>query len=303
MKYFRTLFIAFFLGLLPKLSPAFAQKNVSPILEFGLFADTQYGNCEPGKTRFYRESLGKLKECVDSLNAREVQFTINLGDIIDRSQEDLTTVLLCLKHLHGKVYHLTGNHDYKGVKDNQQLYHKLGMPSEYYSFEKKNWIFVMLNTNEVAGYSNVKGTPKEKELMDMRNKIKSTGGLQGANWNGGISNLQLAWLDDILKKNQKKKKNVLIFSHHPLYPKTEFTALNNLEILEVIERYDCVKAIFAGHHHAGEFGYLGNIPVITAEGMIETPDKNAFGIVRIYKDEIVIEGKGRMTSRHLPLKK
>ncbi len=303
MKYFRTLFIAFFLGLLSELSPVFAQKNVAPVLEFGLFADTQYGNCEPGKTRFYRESLAKLKECVDSLNAREVQFTINLGDIIDRNQEDLASVFLCLKRLHGKVYHLTGNHDYKGIKDNRELYRKLGMPSEYYSFEKKNWIFVMLNTNEVAGYSNVKGTKKEKELIEMRNKIKSTGGLQGANWNGGISSRQLAWLENILKKNQKKKKNVLIFSHHPLYPRTEFTALNNLEILEVIGRYDCVKAIFAGHHHAGEFGYFGNIPVITAEGMIETQDKNAFGIVKIYEDKIVVEGKGRMTSRTFPLNK
>ena len=39
------------------------------------------------------------------------------------------------------------------------------------------------------------------------------------------------------------------------------------------------------------------IPCNTVEGMIETPDKNSFGIVRIYKDRIELEGKERMTSR------
>ena len=49
--------------------------------------------------------------------------------------------------------------------------------------------------------------------------------------------------------------------------------------------------------HSGAFGYFDHIPCNTVEGMIETPDKNSFGIVRIYKDRIELEGKERMTSR------
>ena len=64
-----------------------------------------------------------------------------------------------------------------------------------------------------------------------------------------------------------------------------------MEILDVINRYNCVKAIFSGHHHSGAFGYFDHIPCNTVEGMIETPDKNSFGIVRIYKDRIELEGK------------
>ena len=64
-----------------------------------------------------------------------------------------------------------------------------------------------------------------------------------------------------------------------------------------LNRYNCVKAIFSGHHHSGAFGYFDHIPCNTVEGMIETPDKNSFGIVRIYKDRIELEGKERMTSR------
>lgn len=273
-----------------------AQSN-PPLIVFGLIADTQYADCTSEGTRFYRNSLNKLCESFDYFNNQKVLFTINLGDIIDRNQKDLDSVLICLRHLNQKIYHITGNHDYKGVTDNDVLYKKLKMPSEYYSFIKKNWVFVFLNTNEIAAYSNVGGTMKEQELLRMQRQIKANKGIQGASWNGGISNRQLQWLDNLLKKSEKKNRNVLIFCHHPLYPRSQFTALNNMEILETINRYNCVKAIFSGHHHSGAFEYFNHIPCNTVEGMIETPDKNSFGIVKIYKDRIELEGRGRMTSR------
>lgn len=271
-------------------------QNEKPLIRFGLFADAQYADCEPNINRYYRKSIPKLEECINDLNREKVQFTINLGDLIDRDFNDFDTLLTCLKRLNHKVYHLTGNHDYKGVTDNNVLYKKLNMPSEYYSFGKKKWVFVFLNTNELAGYANVAGTEKEQELADLRRKIKETGGKQGASWNGGVSAKQLEWLDKLLAKSEKAGKRVLIFAHHPLWPKSAFTALNNMEILDVIGRYSCVKAIFAGHHHTGGFAYYKEIPVVTAEGMVET-DENSFGVVNIYKDKIEIVGKGRMTSR------
>lgn len=271
-------------------------QDEKPLIKFGLFADAQYADAEPNINRFYRNSIPKLEECINYFNQEKVQFTINLGDIIDRDLNDLDTLLTCLKQLDHKVYHLTGNHDYKGVTDNEVLYKKLNMPSEYYSFEKKKWVFIFLNTNELANYSNVKGTEKEQELSALRRKIKATGGMQGATWNGGVSAKQLAWLDQLLTKSEKAGKQVMIFAHHPLWPKSAFTALNNMEILEVIDKYSCVKAIFAGHHHAGGFAYFKDIPVVTVEGMVET-DKNSFGIVKVYPDKIVLDGKARMTPR------
>lgn len=273
-----------------------AQTN-DTVIRFGLFADTQYGDCDNGPTRFYRNALQKLEVCVDYFNEKHVEFAVNLGDIVDRNPADLEPVLASLKRLQCPVYHTTGNHDYKGITRNRDLYEKLGMPAEYYSIKKGNWTLVFLNTNEVAAYSNVEGTEKEKEFIALTDKIKATGGIQGARWNGGVSKRQLAWLDKLLAESQEAGENVVIFSHHPLYPRTEFTALNNLEILETIERYPCVKIIISGHHHAGAFAYYKNIPVVTAEGMIETENENSFGIVTLSPGKIEIEGQGRMTSR------
>ena len=300
MKMFIRLFTClFFLG-----GSALAQ-DISPILKFGLFADTQYADCTSENARFYRRALRKLDTCINYFNQQNVQFTINLGDIIDRKNSDLKKIMSSLAHLNNEIYHITGNHDYKEVTDNSVLYRQLSMPSEYYSFKKQNWVFIMLNTNEVSAYANVTGTEKEQELAEMLEQIKRTGGKQAYRWNGGISRKQMKWLDDLLGKCERNHNNVLIFTHHPLYPQSEFTALNNMEILNTISKYPCVKAVFSGHHHAGAFGYYKGIPMITQEGMIETETQNAYSTVEITRDSILVKGRGRVPSRsfrysHLP---
>ena len=297
---FIRLFIClFFLG-----GSALAQ-DISPILKFGLFADTQYADCPSENARFYRQALQKLDTCINYFNQQNVQFTINLGDIIDRKNSDLKMIMSSLAHLNNKIYHITGNHDYKEVTDNSVLYRQLSMPSEYYSFKKQNWVLIMLNTNEVSAYANVTGTEKEQELAEMLEQIKQTEGKQAYRWNGGISRKQMKWLDDLLGKCERNHNNVLIFTHHPLYPQGEFTALNNMEILNTISKYPCVKAVFSGHHHAGAFGYYKGIPMITQEGMIETETQNAYSTVEITRDSILVKGRGRVPSRsfkysHLP---
>lgn len=285
--------------LLTLTNSAVAQKD-QPIIKFGLFADIQYGNCETNGSRFYRNSLGKLENCVRELNHQEVEFSINLGDIVDRSYGDIDSVLIYLERLERKLYNTTGNHDYKEVVDNEILYKKLKMPSAYYYFKEKNWVFIMLNTNEVASYANIAGTEKEKQLTEMIAKAKLTSGVAKPSWNGGISHQQLDWLSKLLTKCDRLSENVLIFSHHPLYPDTDYTAQNNQEILDVIGNHSCVKAIFSGHHHSGNFAYFKNIPIVTMEGMIETEKENAFAVVSIYTDRIMLDGRGRATSRTLP---
>lgn len=275
-----------------------AQDN-DPIIRFGLIADIQYCNCDVAGQRFYRNSLPKLEKCVIDLNHQQVDFTINLGDLIDKTPNDLDSVLIRLKRLDKKVYNTTGNHDYNGITDNKALYKKLGMPNTYYSFKKKNWRFIILNTNEVASYSNTKNTRFDAELTQMQENGKEKNRNNIAEWNGGISSEQMQWLDKTLAKSQKNGEKVIICSHHPLYPEMGLTALNDREILQTIEKYTCVKVLLAGHHHTGTFAYYKDIPSITAEGMVETENENAYGIIEIYPNRILLRGKGRMTSREI----
>jgi manganese-dependent ADP-ribose/CDP-alcohol diphosphatase len=277
-------------------APGFSQ-SARPLVRFGLIADIQYGDLNTRGTRFYRGSIAKLDSSVKDLNRQQVQFTINLGDIVDKAPRDLDTVLQSLKRLDKPVHHAVGNHDYSGVTDNEALYKKLGMPDEYYSFKKKKWRFVFLNTNEVSSYANVSGTWKEKELTDMFAVIKANKGKNATDYNGGISSKQVQWLEQVLKKAEKKGEKVLIFSHHPFSCAEGLTVLNDKAVLAMIAQYKSVKALIAGHHHAGGFCYEAGLPCIIAEGMVETGDKNAYGVVELYTDKLVLTGYGRMTSR------
>ncbi len=268
-----------------------------PIIRFGLITDIQYADAETRGSRFYRNSLPKLDSCVNDLNRQQVEFTINMGDIVDRNPNDLDAVLKLLGGLNQKLYNTTGNHDYSGISDNAQLYKRLSMPAEYYTFKKGKWVFVMLNTNEVGPYSNVAGTWKEKELKTMVDQIKANKGRNATDYNGGISSKQLQWLDQVLKKAQRKQQHVLVFSHHPIGCVEGLNALNDKEILATVEKYKCVKALIAGHHHTGAFCEVDSLAVIVAEGMVETADNNAYGVVEIFPDRLVLKGTGRMTSR------
>ncbi|MDR3059863.1 MAG: metallophosphoesterase [Prevotella sp.] len=279
-------------------------QNDTSIIRFGLIADIQYCDCDKSGSRYYRNALQKLDECVNDLNEKEVQFTINLGDLVDRDTPgNLDPVLTRLGRLNATVYNLTGNHDYGNVQDNGQLYKLLNMPDEYYSFRKGNWCFIMLNTNEIASYANVENTEKGAELTEMLKKIKEEMRLNGAGYNGGISKRQMQWLEQELKKSQQDSVNTLVFSHHPLYGIKGLTALNDLEITDLLSKYSTtVKGVISGHHHAGAFGIYKEIPFITTEGMIETESANAYGIVTIYPDKIELTGKGRTKSHILSLK-
>lgn len=272
------------------------------VIRVGIIADIQYCDCETRGTRFYRNSLLKLEQCVEDLNRRQVDFSVNLGDLVDRDTENnMGAILTRLDKLDSKVYNTTGNHDYEGVEDNKALYKQLGMPDTYYSFAKGKWRFVMLNTNEVASYANVEGTILETELEEMQKAIAESGRKNGASYNGGISKKQLDWLRQELEAAQKNKEKVIILSHHPLYAASGLTALNDLEIIEMLSAYPCVKAAISGHHHPGDFGTYKNIPFITTEGMIETESENAYGVLELMDHQIILTGEGRTKSYTLPI--
>ena len=271
------------------------------MIRFGLIADIQYADAETANNRYYRNSLAKLEECVAELNAVGVQFTVNLGDLTDRDvPHNLDAVLARLGKLDAPLYNTSGNHDYGGVTDNEWLYRRLGMPAEYYSFGDGGWRFIILNTNEISEYA-ADTTEEKAELAAIRQKLAEEG-RSYAGYNGGISREQMSWLERGLELSRRESENVLIFSHHPLCGPTGLTALNDSEIIELISRYgDTVKAVIGGHHHAGACATHLNIPYITTEGMVETETANAFGIVTIHRDRIVLEGRGRTKSHTIAL--
>ena len=81
-------------------------------LRFGVMADVQYADRDTVGSRHFRQSLALLEQCVADLNGRDLAFTIQLGDIIDRGEESLDRVLAVFERLEMPRYHVLGNHDF-----------------------------------------------------------------------------------------------------------------------------------------------------------------------------------------------
>ncbi len=59
------------------------------IARFGIVSDCHYADKNSANSRYYRESLAKLAECVEVMNKQEVDFLIELGDFIDKPNRQL----------------------------------------------------------------------------------------------------------------------------------------------------------------------------------------------------------------------
>ncbi|QNR85936.1 metallophosphoesterase [Pedobacter riviphilus] len=284
------------------LVPGASAQSEKPDLSFGIIADIQYAQAASRGTRFYKNSLSKLSTAIGELNKEKLAFLVNLGDVTDRNPEDLKPVLNELDKFYNKVYNLVGNHDYAGIENNQSLYKALNMPGEYYAVKKEGWRLLMLNTNELSSYANIKGTWKEAEFDSLSVNARKAGSKNLESYNGALSSRQKLWLENNLQQAVSKNEKVIIFSHHPFSCADGLEVINGKELITLVSRYPCVKALIAGHHHTGGYCEESGIPSVIVEGMVETEQENAWGVVELYKDKIMIKGKGRVTSRTIEFK-
>lgn len=140
-------------------------------------------------------------------------------------------------------------------------------------------------------------------------------------FNGGLTARQLDWLKEQLTQAQNRKEKVIItgtfaallsvesklstlFSsgHIPVHPSAcdPLDLLwNYKEVLDVFWLFDgTVLAYLAGHEHdGGYFRDRKNIHHVTLRAIVECePNTNSFATVNVYKDRILIEGVGRIST-------
>ena len=281
------------------LATAYGSDEVEkPLLSFGLLADVQYADVDPEGERHYRESPAKLREAVGWLAGKNLPFTLHLGDLIDRDFRSFDTVLPLFGALGHPVRHLAGNHDFD-VSDEEKakVVGKLGMPADYYSFKKGGVRFVMLDTNDLSVYKHPAGSAQTQASEEMLAKLLAAGAPGAKRWNGGISAAQLAWLESDLAAADAASEPVILCGHHPLLPAESHQAWNAPDVLAVVDRHQCVRAYFTGHHHAGAEEIRKGVPYITFKSILHEPGVTAYSMIRLFADRLEIVGKGREKSR------
>ncbi|MCK4998209.1 MAG: metallophosphoesterase [Anaerohalosphaera sp.] len=305
---FRRVQISAAVGLLIVLAAGCGKREsvtVEREVKFGLLADVQYAGKTHAGTRYYRNSKEKLTRCVTDLNTKDIDFVIQLGDLIDggpNAAAELDEMLAVYNRINAEKYHTMGNHDFAGIDRNAVL-SKMALDKGYCDFTVDNWRFVILDTLDVAL---IGGWPEDsenyKQGKEMLNRLKDQNAVNAVSWNGGIGEKQKAWLADVLADARKKHQQVIAFGHCPLVPAGDVHNLwNAQQIAIMLEDSDCVAAYFAGHNHHGNYQLRNSVHYVTLRGMVETPDQNAYAVIKLKPDKIEITGFGRVQSKTLVL--
>lgn len=283
-------------------------KQKEPVLTIGLMTDVQYCDCDPRKVfkivwsdRHYRKSLKKLDEAVQTFNEKDVDFTMNAGDSIDHDIDSYKPVIKRYDKLNKPLYNVLGNHDFPN--HNLDALKPLKMERDYYSFSKKGYRFIFLNTNEISTYATKAGTKEYDEAIHMLSGLQQQHKIFAEHYNGALSQKQLSWFETELKRAKKLGEKVIITAHHPVFPVKEDNAWNADQVLKLMDKYNNVVAYFNGHSHEGYYHVRNGVHHMNLKGMLETKNKNSFAVLKIYKNQMFLDGYGREKDRILKIKK
>lgn len=264
----------------------------SGTVKFGIVTDCHYADAEKVGTRFYRHSLDKLVECVEVMNAQQVDFFIELGDFKDQDSPPveqktllyLRTVESVFHRFDGPTYHVLGNHDVDSISKTQFLANientDIDPSKRYYSFDFNGMHFVVLDANYKSD-----GTDYDHGNFDWTD--------------ANVPPAELQWL----RQDLAASRSAVIILTHQLIDGTGLHYVNNAaEVREVLEQSGRVLAVFQGHLHDGGYSLINGIHYCTLKAMVEGPgpENNSYAIVEVRPDlSITVTGYHKAVSKRL----
>lgn len=245
-------------------------------VRFGVVTDCHYADVDPAGTRFYRQSLDKLAECVDRMNAEKVDFLIELGDFKDQGgppvERDtlayLQEVETVFQRFCGPTYHVLGNHDVDSISKAQFLARvsntRIDPSRSYYSFDVNGLHCVVLDANY------------RSDGMDYDH-----GDFDWTDTN--IPAHELEWL----RKDLAVAPGPAVVFIHQLLDGTDSVSVRNAQqVRAILEESGTVQVVFQGHHHEGRYRRINGIHYYTLRAVVEGQgaDSNSYAIVEVADD-------------------
>nr|XP_042138152.1 manganese-dependent ADP-ribose/CDP-alcohol diphosphatase isoform X3 [Peromyscus maniculatus bairdii] len=213
------------------------------------YADLEDGfNYQRSRRRYYRHSLVHLQGAIEDWNKerRPPSCVLQLGDIIDGynaqykvSEKSLELVMDTFKMLKVPVHHTWGNHEFYNFNrdflansklnskflEDRIVQHPETTPSEnYYAYHFvpfPKFRFVLLDAYDLSVLGIDQSSPKYEQCMKMLREhnpnveLNSPQGLsepQYVQFNGGFSQEQLNWLNEVLTFSDLNQEKVVIVS-------------------------------------------------------------------------------------------
>ena len=259
---------------------------------FGIVTDSHYADADARDGRYYRESVGKMAECVELMNEQKVDFLIELGDFKDqddpaveeRTISHLRSIEKVFRLFRGPTYHVLGNHDMDSISKEQFLENitntNIQAESAYYSFDSRGIHFVVLDANYRTD-----GTAYD------RGNFKWT--------DTHIPDIQLDWLRQDLTAASLP---VIVFVHQLLDGEGNLYVDNAGDVRNILQTSGKVLAVFQGHKHDGDYNNIEGIHYYTLKAMVigSGVENNSYATVEVLADnDIIVTGYRKALSREL----
>jgi predicted phosphodiesterase len=269
---------------------------------FGVVADPQYAPIAPSGTRYYSNTLWKLSEAIKVFNREDLEFVVTLGDIIDGNWGSYAHLLPLYRRLERPNFFVLGNHDFYVASDYlKSVLQTLELRRAYYDFVGRGHRFIVIDGNEISLFANAEGTENHTAAKRRLSDMKAAGAGNAHDVNGGISDGQFAWIQQVMNKAKAAGERVIVMAHYPIYPVNSLNLWDDIRLVDLLTSYDNFLLYINGHNHAGNFGAIGRKYFVNFKGMVETPDRTAFSIVEVHDDRIDIRAFGVEAPRTLSL--
>jgi len=265
-----------------------------PRLRFGLLTDPHYGSAAPKETRYFRESLGKVREAVEQFHTARVRFLAELGDLLkdtapdepeERTLADLAAIEREIQRFGGATYHVLGNHDMDNLSKAQVLARitntGIAAGRSYYAFSCGGVRFTVTDANY---------------LRDGRS-------YDHGNYDWREYNLPPEELDWLRFELKAATEPVIIFAHQRFDGDGDAQFDNRAEVRGILEGSGKVLAVFQGHHHPGAYSFINGIHYYTLKAVVEGsgPENNAYAVVDVHPGlNLTVTGYRRAVSVELP---
>lgn len=257
---------------------------------FGVIADCQCGSGDCS-------SIPKMEEAIDYYNNQtDIEFCVHLGDFIETNIDNYDLVQPIYESLNVPHYFALGNHEFDVPNSEKaNIKDRLNMPDYYYSWKVYNWRFMVINSTDLAFYTEAifPDSVEERDSIfesDSKNKTNA----------GALSKTQLNWIESTISTAKQANENVVLFAHHPVFPADARNVWNDEAFIEILEKYDNVVAFMNGHVHVGNYGEKNGIHYLTYKAM--KTHTNSYSVVEVVRDTLYVKGFGEADSYTLTYK-
>ena len=252
----------------PRAVRAGTDEAADPALRIGLLTDVHYADREPAGSRYYRESLAKMREAAGKFRAAGTDFVVELGDLIDAA-DSVETELGYLKAIDGELssagqcHYVLGNHCVHTLTKDEFI-EGSGARKPFYSFDQAGLHFVVLDACFRAD-----GQPYGRKNFDWTDT--------------NIHPDELDWLAGDLARAPGP---TIVFVHQRLDTADHYGIRNAADVRQVLDGSGKVRAVFQGHNHVNDLKRLGDVHYITLAAVVEGSGAkhSAYGILEIGPD-------------------